>query len=82
MIQQEELHIKQFTTGVTFFIFSDAIYDQLPENPDEYEGPFPSYVVYNMQGEIYSLNYFTENVIWTRNENNNYILFYRFYLST
>jgi hypothetical protein len=45
----------------------------LPENPDEYEGPFPSYVVYNMQGEIYSLNYFTENVIWTRNENNNYI---------
>jgi hypothetical protein len=73
MIQQEELHIKQFTTGVTFFIFSDAIYDQLPENPDEYEGPFPSYVVYNMQGEIYSLNYFTENVIWTRNENNNYI---------
>ena len=73
MIQQEELHIKQFTTGVTFFIFSDAIYNQLPENPDQYEGPFPSYVVYNMQGEIYSLNYFTENVIWTRNENNNYI---------
>lgn len=73
MIQQEELHIKQFTTGVTFFIFSDAIYDQLPENPDQYEGPFPSYVVYNMQGEIYSLNYFTGNVIWTRNENNNYI---------
>lgn len=73
MIQQEELHIKQFTTGVTFFIFSDAIYDQLPENPDQYEGPFPSYVVYNMQGEIYSLNYFTGNVIWARNENNNYI---------
>ena len=73
MIQQEELHIKQFTTGVTFFIFSDAIYNQLPENPDQYEGPFPSYVVYNMQGEIYSLNYFTGNVIWTRNENNNYI---------
>lgn len=73
MIQQEELHIKQFTTGVTFFIFSDAIYDQLPENPDQYEGPFPSYVVYNMQGEIYSLNFFTGNVIWTRNENNNYI---------
>jgi hypothetical protein len=73
MIQQEELHIKQFTTGVTFFIFSDAIYDQLPENPNQYEGPFPSYVVYNTQGEIYSLNYFTGNVIWTRNENNNYI---------
>jgi hypothetical protein len=73
MIQQEELHIKQFTTGVTFFIFSDAIYDQLPESPDQYGGPFPSYVVYNMQGEIYSLNYFTGNVIWTRNENNNYI---------
>ena len=73
MIQKEELHIKQFTTGVTFFIFSDAIYNQLPESPDQYEGPFPSYVVYNTQGEIYSLNYFTGNVIWTRNENNNYI---------
>lgn len=73
MIQQEELHIKQFTTGVTFFIFSDTIYNQLPENPDQYEGPFPSYIVFNLQNEIYSLNYFTGNTIWTRNDNNNYI---------
>jgi hypothetical protein len=73
MIQQEELHIKHFTTGVTFFIFSDVIYDNLPENPDQYEGPFPSYVVFNSQNQIYSLNYFTGNTIWTRNANNNYI---------
>lgn len=73
MIQQEEIQIKQFTTGVTFFIFSDIIYNNLPENPDEYEGPFPSYIVFNQQNEIYSLNYFDGNTIWTRNDNNNYI---------
>lgn len=73
MIQQEEIRIKQFSTGVTFYIFSDAIYNELPENPDQYEGPFPSYIVFNLQNEIYSLNFFTGNTIWTRNENNNYI---------
>lgn len=73
MIRQEEINIKQFKTGVTFFIFSDIIYNNLPENPDEYEGPFPSYVVFNQQNEIYSLNYFDGNTLWTRNDNNNYI---------
>jgi hypothetical protein len=73
MIQQEELHIKQFTTGVTFYIFSDVIYNNLPENPSEYEGPFLSYVLFNDQNEIYSLNYFTGSTIWTRNDHNNYI---------
>lgn len=73
MIQQEEIRIKQFTTGVTFSIFSDTIYNQLPENLDEYEGPFPSYLVSDLQGEFYSLNFFTGGTIWTRNNNNNYI---------
>jgi hypothetical protein len=73
MIQQEELHIKQFTTGVTFYIFSDTIYNNLPESPSEYEGPFLSYVLFNDQNEIYSLNYFTGSTIWTRNNHNNYI---------
>jgi hypothetical protein len=73
MIQQEELHIKQFTTGVTFYIFSDAIYNDLPESPDEYEGPFLSYVLFDNQNEIYSLNYYSGSTIWTRNDENNYI---------
>jgi len=73
MIQQEELHIKQFTTGVTFYIFSDTIYNNLPESPSEYEGPFLSYILFNNQNEIYSLNYFTGSTIWTRNDHNNYI---------
>jgi hypothetical protein len=73
MIQQEELHIKQFTTGVTFYIFSDAIYNDLPESPDEYEGPFLSYVLFDNQNEIYSLNYYSGSTIWTRNDKNNYI---------
>lgn len=73
MIQQEELHIKQFTTGVTFYIFSDAIYNDLPESPDEYEGPFLSYILFDNQNEIYSLNYYSGSTIWTRGNNNNYI---------
>ena len=63
MIQQEELHIKQFTTGVTFYIFSDVIYNNLPENPSEYEGPFLSYVLFTDQNEIYSLNYFNSKTL-------------------
>ncbi len=30
MIQQEEISLKQFKTGVTFYVFSDIIYDNFP----------------------------------------------------
>ena len=84
MIRKEELTLKKFTTGVTFYIFSTAIYENAPENPSEYEGPFPSYVLYDNLGTVSSLYTFDgqstiplsgtdQGRIWYRSLDNNYV---------
>lgn len=73
MIEKEEISIKRFRTGVTFYIFSSTIYENAPENPDEYGGPYPSYVLYDNSGIVTSINKFDGNSLWTRNGNNNYV---------
>ena len=73
MIQQEEINLKQFKTGVTFYIFSDKIYNEALESPSEYLGPFPSYVLYNQQNVVNSINYYSGDSIWSRNSKNNFV---------
>lgn len=73
MIEREELSIKKFRTGVTFYIFSNIIYDDLPEAPDQYQGPFQSYVLFNNLNIATSLHNFDGSTIWSRNGNNNYV---------
>ena len=73
MIEKEEIYLKNFRTGVTFYIFSDLIYNNVPENPIEYSGPFPSYVLYDNLNVASSLNTFDGQNIWSRNGDNNYV---------
>lgn len=73
MIDREQLLIKNFKTGVTFYIFSDKVYNDVQENPADFGGPFPSYVLFNSLNVATSLHTFDGNVLWARNDNNNYV---------
>ena len=73
MIQQENFHLTQSKTGVTFYIFSDLIFNSISTAPDQFEGPFPTYITYNNLGIIDSVNFFTGGTLWKRNSQNNYV---------